>query len=118
MKYIKFSFYYIAGYLGFTAVGLIFVPELFQKFMFASEVYPSVPMQFAGMFALLLSIVVFQLARKGLWQLYLTTLLARTFGLVILMSLYVKTHNPFFLSALVVVSVGYFLTLVGHFKKT
>lgn len=117
MNFIKVSFYYIAGYLGFTALGLIISPAQFQKLMLASDIYPSVPMRFAGMFALLLAIVIFQLARKGLWELYPTTLFARGLGLAILVSLYVKTHNPFFVSALVVVFIGLSLTLIGHFKK-
>ncbi len=99
MNFIKLSFYYIAGYLGLTALGLIFISTQFQELLFASEVYPSVPMRFAGMFALLLSIVVFQLARKELWQMYPTSLFARFFGIIILISLFLKTHNPIFISA-------------------
>ena len=93
------------------------VPAEFQKLLFASQVYDATPMRIAGMFALLLSIVVFQLARKGLYELYTTTLFARAVALVIIISLYFQTRNPFFLSMLAIVCVGVIATLVGHFQK-
>jgi len=117
MKLIKFSFYYISAYLGLAGVMFLAAPAQFQKLLFASEVYDATPMRIAGMFALLLSIVVFQLARKGLFELYTTTLFARAVALVIIVSLYVQTQNPFFLSMLAIVSVGVTLTIIGHFRK-
>lgn len=118
MKLIKFSFYYIAAYLALAGVMFLFAPSWFQKLLFASEIYDAVPMRIAGMFALLLSIVIFQLGRKGLYELYKTTLFARAVALIIIVVLYFQTSNPFFLSMLAIVSVGVAVTLVGHFKKT
>ena len=117
MKLIKFSFYYISAYLALAGTMFLFAPAWFQKALFASEIYPSVPMGLAGMFALLLSIVVFQLARKQLFELYATTLFARAVAVVIILKLYLQTQNPFFLSMLVIVCVGVVLTVIGHFQK-
>lgn len=117
MKLIKFSFYYISAYLGLAAVAFLFFPSAFQKLLFASEVYPPVPMHIAGMFALLLSIVVFQLARKGLFELYPTTLFARVLALIIIVTLYFQTHNPFFICMFGIVIVGFITTIIGHFQK-
>ncbi len=117
MKLIKFSFYYISAYLGLAGVMFLAAPTEFQKLLFANQIYDATPMRLAGMFALLLSIVVFQLARKGLFELYKTTLFARAVALVIIISLYFQTKNPFFLSMLAIVCVGVVATLVGHFQK-
>ena len=117
MKLIKFSFYYISAYLGLAGVTFLFIPAQFQKLLFANQIYDSVPMHLAGMFALLLSIVVFQLARKQLFELYTTTLFARAVALVIIIALYIQTHNPFFLSMLAIVLFGVVVTIIGHFQK-
>jgi len=117
MKLIKFSFYYIAAYLALAGVMFLFAPAWFQKLLFANEIYDAVPMHIAGMFALLLSIVVFQLGRKGLYELYKTTLFARAVALVVIVTLYFKTHNPFFLSMFGIVSLGVIVTLVGSYQK-
>ncbi|MEI6843212.1 MAG: hypothetical protein WCK48_01745 [bacterium] len=116
MKYIKFSFYYISAYLGLAGITFLFIPAQFQKLLFASEIYDPIPMAIAGMFALLLSIVLFQLARKGLFELYPTTFFARIVAIAIIVSLYVRTHNPFFISMFMIVIVGMIITAIGHFK--
>ena len=116
MKLIKFSFYYIAAYLGLAGVTFLFIPTQFQKLLFANQIYDPVPMHLAGMFALLLSIVVFQLARKQLFELYTTTLFARAVALVIIVVLFIQTRNPFFLSMLAIVLVGVIATIIGHFQ--
>ncbi len=82
-----------------------------------SEIYDPVPIGIAGMFALLLSIIIFQLGRKGLYDLYKTTLFARTIAMLVIINLYAKTQNPFFLSMLGIVLIGFVLTLIGHFQK-
>lgn len=117
MKLIKFSFYYISAYLGLAGVAFLFFPGPFQKMLFADEIYDSVPMNIAGMFALLLSIVVFQLARKGLFSLYRTTLFARVVAIVIIAALYFQTGNPFFISMFAIVAIGMAITLIGHFQN-
>ena len=118
MKYIKFSFYYISAYLGLAGVAFLFFPTQFQKLLLADKIYDPVPMHIAGMFAMLLSIVIFQVARKQLFQMYPTTLFARTIALVIIFTLYFQTRNPQFLTISVIVIVGVVLTLIGHFKKS
>ncbi len=116
MNYIKFGFYYLATYLGLTGLAFLFVPDQFQKLLFGNPIYDSIPMNIAGMFAVLLSIVVFQIARKGHFEFYTTTLFARSFAIVVLICLYIKTSNPLFIAMLVVVLIGVLITLLGHFK--
>ena len=116
MKFIKFGFYYLASYLFLTGWAFLLIPTEFQKLLFGNPIYDAVPMQIAGMFAVLLSIVVFQIARKGLFELYTTTLFARSFAVLVLICLYAQTHNPLFVCMLGVVLVGILITLYGHFK--
>ncbi|MEI6660053.1 MAG: hypothetical protein WCK91_01355 [bacterium] len=117
MNLIKFSFYYIASYLGLAGVAFLLFPTQFQRLLFANQIYDTIPMNIAGMFALLLSIVVFQLARKGLFELYSTTLFARAVALIIIIYLYIQTRNPFFISMFSIVSLGVILTLIGHYNR-
>jgi hypothetical protein len=117
MRLIKLSFYYISAYLGLAGITFLFIPTQFQKLLFANQIYDPIPMHIAGMFALLLSIVVFQLARKKMFEMYPTTLFARVVALIIIVSLYFQTHNPFFISMFVIVAIGMATTLLGHFQQ-
>lgn len=117
MKLIKFSFYYIASYLFVAAVGFLIFPETFPKLLLSNHVYEPAALRLAGMFALLLSIVVLQLGRKGLFELYRTTLFIRLIALILIIVFYFQTRDPFFFSMFAIVGVGVVLTLVGHFQK-
>jgi hypothetical protein len=60
-----------------------------------------------------ISIIVSQIIRHSIAVLYPTTLVVRTFFIVVIIMLYMQTHDPLFLVVLAVVSIGVLLTAVA-----
>jgi uncharacterized protein YjeT (DUF2065 family) len=116
MKLTKFSLIYLATYLTMGGVGFLFVPTAFSKLLFANPVYQEEPLRMAGMFSLLLGIVVIQIVRHEVSVLYPTSIVARVIGLIALAVLYFQTHNPMFVSLFVIVFLGFSITLFSLIK--
>jgi hypothetical protein len=106
----RLSLFYLATYLFVTGIGLLFIPQLSLRLLFATGHYENAFVQFTGAFMIALSIVVTQIIRHSVEVLYPTTLIVRSFFIVVIVALYFQTFDPLFLVVLAVVSFGVALT--------
>jgi hypothetical protein len=109
----RLSLYYLATYLFVTGVGLLFAPQFSLKLLFSTGHYDNAFVEFTGAFMIAISIIVSQIIRHSIAVLYPTTLVVRTFFIVVIIMLYMQTHDPLFLVVLAVVSLGVLLTAVA-----
>ncbi len=113
----RLSLYYLATYLFFTGVGLLFAPQFSLKLLFSTGHYDNVFVEFTGAFMIAISIIVSQIIRHSITVLYPTTLVVRTFFMVVIVALYMQTHDPLFLVVLAVVSLGVLLTGIAFIAE-
>jgi uncharacterized protein YjeT (DUF2065 family) len=114
MKRTHLSFYYLIGYLIPSGLAFLFAPQIALKLLFSNGDYGDVLPRLVGMFLLALGVLVFQIVRYQLEVLYTTILAVRGGMLVILVGLFLYSHDPFFISLLVVVGFGFILTSVCY----
>jgi uncharacterized protein YjeT (DUF2065 family) len=110
MKRTRLSLYYLAAYLLGAGVALIFAPSLALTLLFANGHYGDVMPRLLGVVLLALGIVIVQIIRHSLEVLYPTTLIVRTFIMAVLVGLLIYSHDPLFISLMVVVGFGMVLT--------
>lgn len=106
----RLSLYYLAAYLLGAGIALILAPALALKLLFASGQYGDVLPRLLGVVLLSLGIVIVQIIRHQLEVLYPTTLIVRTLIVAVLIGLLIYSHDPLFISLLVVVGFGMVLT--------
>ena len=106
----RLSLYYLVTYLFVTGVSLLFMPQLSLKLLLSTGHYENTFVQFTGAFMIALSIMVAQIIRYRIEVLYPTTLLVRTFFILVIIALYAETNDPLFLVVLAVVGLGVVLT--------
>jgi len=104
------SLYYLAAYLLGAGIALILAPSLALKLLFASGQYGDVLPRLLGVVLLSLGIVIVQIIRHQLEVLYSTTLIVRTLIVAVLVGLFIYSHDPLFISLVVVVGLGMVLT--------
>lgn len=100
----------MAAYLLGAGVALVFAPSLALRLLFASGHYGDVLPRLLGVVLFALGIVIVQIIRHRLEVLYTTTLVLRTFIVAVLVGLLAYSHDPLFISLLVVVGLGMVLT--------
>ena len=110
----RLSLYYLATYLFFTGVGLLFAPQFSLKLLLSTGHYENTFVQFTGAFMIALSLVVSQIIRHSVEVLYTTTLAVRVFFIVVIVWFYVQTQDPLFLVVLAVVALGVALTATSY----
>jgi hypothetical protein len=104
------SLYYLAGYLIPAGLLLLFVPEFATKLLLSNRTYDYAPFHLAGVLLLVIGILITQIIRYRLEQLYATTLVARALISATLLWLFLNTGDPFFGVILVIVLIGVALT--------
>ena len=115
MRRTNLSLYYLAGYLVPAGLLLLFVPEFATKLLLSNQTYDYAPFRLAGVLLLVLGILIIQIIRHHLDQLYTTTLVARALISATLLWLFVTTGDPFFAVVLVIVLIGVALTGVSYY---
>lgn len=93
---------------------LLIAPRFALKLLLSNGDYGDVFPRAAGMLAVGLGIMIVQMMRLRLSDLYSTTLVVRSFFFVCLLSLYKLNHDPFFLVLLVILSIGIVLTTTSY----
>ncbi len=106
----RLSLYYLAAYLVGAGIALIVAPSLALKLLFASGQYGDVLPRLLGVVLLALGIVIVQIIRHRVEVLYTTTLIVRTLIVAVLIGLFIYSHDPLFISLVVVVGFGMVLT--------
>ena len=96
MRRTNLSLYYLAGYLVPAGLLLLFVPEFATKLLLSNRNYDYAPFHLAGVLLLVIGILVIQIIRYRLEQLYATTLVARALISATLLWLFLNTGDPFF----------------------
>jgi hypothetical protein len=109
------SLYYLAGYLVPAGLLLIFVPEFATKLLLSNRTYDYAPFHLAGVLLLVIGILIVQIIRHRLEQLYTTTLVARALISATLLWLFLTTGDPFFAVVLVIVLIGVALTGASYY---
>lgn len=114
MERTRLSLFYLVGYLIPSGIMLLIAPRFALKLLLSNGDYGDVFPRAAGMLAVGLGIMLVQMLRLRLRELYSTTLIVRSFFFVCLLSLYNLNYDPFFLVLLVILSIGIVLTTTSY----
>jgi len=109
------SLYYLAGYLVPAGLLLLFVPEFATKLLLSNRTYDYAPFHLVGVLLLVIGILIIQIIRHRLDQLYTTTLVARALISATLLWLFLTTGDPFFAVVLAIVLIGVALTATSYY---
>jgi len=110
----RLSLWYLASYLTLMGLGLLIVPDQTLKVLRSDAEYGNVFPRVAGMLMSGLGMSVLGIIRAGVPELYPATLLIRTYFLVCLAVFYWMTADPLFLVLILIVGIGFVLTLSAH----
>jgi hypothetical protein len=113
----RLSLFYLASYLTFAGLALLFVPTFALQLLLSNGDYGEVFPRLAGMLLLGLATIVVQIIRHRLEVLYPTTLAVRGFFLVTLISLFVISRDPFFLVVFAIVALGVIFTGYSYLRE-
>jgi len=110
----RLSLFYLGSYLSIIGIGLLLAPRatlgLLQSTGDYGEVFPRV----AGMLMSGLGLSIFGIIRARADALYPATLLIRLYFLACIIAFYAMTRDPLFLVLLVIVGLGFVLTLSSY----
>lgn len=110
MRTTRLSLYYLSAYLLGAGVALVAAPGLTLALLFSNGHYGDVMPRLLGVVLFALGVVVVQIIRHQVEALYTTTLLVRVAIVLVLAGLFAYSHDPLFISLIVVVGVGMILT--------
>jgi hypothetical protein len=110
----RLSLLYLGSYLVLIGLGLLFAPDRTLKLLQSNADYGNVFPRVAGMLVSGLGTAVFGIFRAGVTVLYPATLLIRMGFLSCLAVFYWMTTDPLFLVLIVIVGIGFVLTLGSH----
>lgn len=102
----RLTLIYLATYLALGGLGLLFFPEVALRLLFSTGEYGDVMPRIVGMFMLVLSLLVANFVRRGDYNYYSTTILARSFIVAVMGFLYLRTIDPLFLVLIGIVLLG------------
>ncbi len=114
MRKTRLSLYYLASYLTFGGLGLLAAPQTMLTLFFSNGQYSDVIVRLAGVLLLALGIIIIQIIRLQVSQLYSTTLIVRVIILLALIFLYMSSRDPLMITLLVIVGFGFGLTLSSY----
>lgn len=113
----RLSLWYVAGYLWFGGVALLFAPNFAARLLLSNIDYPAVMLQAAGMFMVGLGILVVQIIRLHASALYPATLAARLFICACLLYFHLTSGNPLFLVLFGIVALGVVVTGASYLSE-
>ena len=111
----RFSLFYLAGYLIPAGLLLLLAPTFSTRLLLSNGDYGNVFPRLAGMLLIGLGILVVQIIRLRLDQLYTTTLVIRLFFVVCLVVFYAMSGDPFFLVLVAIVGFGLIFTGISFY---
>jgi len=110
MRTTRLSLIYLATYLVGAGIALVAAPGLALTLLFSNGHYGDVMPRLLGVVLFALGVVVVQIIRHHVEALYTTTLAVRTVIVAVLAGLFLYSHDPLFISLIVVVGLGMILT--------
>ena len=111
----RFSLFYLAGYLIPAGLLLLLAPTFSTRLLLSNGDYGNVFPRLAGMLLIGLGILVVQIIRLRLDQLYTTTVAIRLFFVVCLVVFYAMSQDPFFLVLVAIVGFGLIFTAISYY---
>ena len=118
MKTTRLSLYYLATYLIGAGVALVALPGLTLTLLFSNGHYGDVMPRLLGVVLFALGVVVVQIIRHHVEALYTTTLAVRAVIVLVLAGLFIYSHDPLFISLIVVVGIGMILTGSSYLRDS
>ena len=115
MKKTRFSLYYLVSYLLFGGLGFLILPKVMLNVFMSNGNYNDVMVRLVGLMLLSLGIVIVQIIRLHLEQLYTTTLFIRLIIIILLLSFYFVYNDPLFLVLFSIVGLGFLFTITSYF---
>jgi uncharacterized protein YjeT (DUF2065 family) len=97
---------YLASYLAVGGLGLLLAPDLALRLLLATGDYGDVMPRVVGMFMLVLSYLITSFIRRGDFSYYVATIVARTFIVIVLGALYLRSGDRLFLVLEAIVLIG------------
>lgn len=97
---------YLAGYLVVGGLGLLLAPAFGLRLLMATGEYGDVMPRVVGMFMLVLAGLVASFIRRNDYSYYGFTIVARTFIVLTLTTLWFRTGDPLFVVLVAIVLVG------------
>lgn len=119
MSLTRLTLWYVVAYLAVAGLALLLLPNFALTLLLSNNAasYGDVFPRFVGMTLIGLDILVFQIVRLRLEQLYSTTLLVRIFFVVVLVGLFVLSNDPFFLIVVAIIAVGVAMTGYAYLRE-
>ena len=117
MNKTRLSLYYPATYLTSAGVLLLVAPQFSLRLLFSNGDYGDVFPRVAGMMILGLGLIVIQVIRLRLEQLYSTLWAIRLLFCIGWLGFYFYTRDPYFLVLLAVVGFGFIWTGINLLQE-
>lgn len=114
MKRTRISLFYLANYLIIGGVGFLFAPKIVLQLFQSNGDYHNMVLRMAGVLLIALGILVVQIIRLRVSELYATTLIVRIFILISFISLYAIYEDPMMIVLTIIVGIGFFYTLTSY----
>ena len=111
----RVSLFYLAGYLIPAGLLLLLAPTFSTRLLLSNGNYGEVFPRPAGMLLIGLGLLVVQIIRLRLDQLYTTTVVIRLFFIVCLVVFYAMSGDPFFLVLVAIVGLGVIFTGISFY---
>jgi hypothetical protein len=105
---------YLGSYLAIIGFGLLFAPRATLKMLQSNGDYGDVFPRVAGMLMSGLGLSIFGMIRARSSELYPATLLMRVYFIVCIVAFYAMSGDPLFLVLIVIVGLGFVLTLGSY----
>jgi uncharacterized protein YjeT (DUF2065 family) len=106
----RLSLFYLATYLPIAGILLLLVPDTATKLLLSNRTYDDVFTRLAGALLLAVGTLVIGIIRYRVEVLYPWTVVIRIGLCAVLLALYLRTSDPFFVVIFVVVLIGLVLT--------
>jgi hypothetical protein len=119
MQLTRLSLYYVVAYLAVAGLALLLMPNFALNLLLSNNAaaYGDVFPRFVGMTLIGLDILVFQIVRLRIEQLYATTLAVRIFFIVVLAGLFLIAKDPFFLVVVAIIALGVAMTGYAYLRE-
>jgi hypothetical protein len=119
MNLTRLSLYYVVMYLAVAGLALLVMPNFALNLLLSNNAnaYGDVFPRFVGMTLIGLDILVFQIVRLRIEQLYSTTLAVRIFFVGVLVGLFIMSKDPFFLVVVAIIALGVAMTGYAYMRE-
>lgn len=114
MKRTRISLFYLASYLIIGGVGFLFAPKVVLQLFMSNGDYHNMILRMAGVLLIALGILIVQIIRLRISELFSSTLIVRVFILISFISLYIIYEDPMMIVLTIIVGIGFFYTLSSY----